>query len=270
MEATRGRWRGKNDERLPLASHLRELRRRLIVSAIAILVGAILGFFLSPYVIESLRVPVTEIGVARDAQIMFTTVSAAFDLRVQIALTIAIVVASPVWLFQIFAFLVPGLNRMERRYTFGFFFSAVPLFFAGAATGWVIFPHMVVLLTSFSAVEDSTFLDARIYYDFVIKLVLATGIAFVLPVFLVLLNFMGVLTGKAIIKGWRVAILMICLFTAFATPAADVVSMFLLAIPMIALYLIAAGISLLHDRRAERIAREMVDESVSAAAESSP
>jgi sec-independent protein translocase protein TatC len=86
----------------------------------------------------------------------------------------------------------------------------------------------------------------------VIKLVLATGIAFVLPVFLVLLNFIGILSAKAILKGWRWAILAITLFTAIATPAADVVSMFLLAIPMVALYFAAWGVSALHDRAVAR------------------
>jgi len=94
-----------------------------------------------------------------------------------------------------------------------------------------------------------TYLSARPYYDFVMKLVLACGIAFVLPVFLVLLNFVGVISARGILKGWRVAILIITLFCALATPAADLVSMFVLAIPMVILYFAAAGIAWLHDRR---------------------
>lgn len=242
---------------MSLGEHLVELRRRLVISAIAILVGAVVGFFLAPFVIDALRVPIEHIAEQRDAKIVYTNVTGAFDLQISIAVTIAIVIASPVWLYQIFAFLVPGLTSKEKKYTFGFFFSAVPLFFAGAASGWFVFPHMVQLLTSFSSQEDATYLDARTYYDFVIKLVLAIGIAFVLPVFLVLLNFVGVLSAKSIIKGWRVAILLICLFTAIATPAADVISMFLLAIPMVLLYFVAALIAWLHDRRAARRAAEI-------------
>ena len=252
MATRSGRWRNKSDERMSLGEHLRELRKRLVISAVAILVAAIAGFFLSPYVIDALRVPINQIAEERNAEIIYTTVTGAFDLRLAISLTIAIVLASPVWLFQIFAFLVPGLTSKEKRYTFGFFFSAVPLFFLGAAAGWFVFPHMVELLTSFSAEQDATYLDAKIYYDFVIKLVLAIGIAFVLPVFLVLLNFVGVLSAASIIKGWRVAILVIVLFTAIATPAADVVSMFLLAIPMVLLYFAAYGVAWVHDRRAAR------------------
>ena len=257
MTEQSGRWRTKSDERMSLAEHLRELRKRLVISAVAILITAVGGFFLAPYVIDAPRVPINTIAEQRNAEIIYTTVTGAFDLRLAIAITIAIVAASPVWLYQLFAFLVPGLTSKEKRYTFGFFFTAVPLFFAGAAAGWFVFPHMVELLTSFSSQEDSTLLDARIYYDFVIKLVLAVGIAFVLPVFLVLLNFVGVLSARSIIKGWRIAVLVIVLFTALATPAADVISMFLLAIPMVLLYFAAWGVAVLHDRRAARRATEL-------------
>lgn len=241
---------------MSLGDHLRELRKRLFISALAIIVAAIAGFVLAPLVIDALRVPINQIAQARNAQIIYTTVTGAFDLRFQIAMTIGIVIASPIWLFQIFAFLVPGLTSKEKKYTFGFFFSAVPLFFAGAASGWFLFPHMVELLTTFSSNEEATYLDAKIYYDFVIKLVLAIGIGFVLPVFLVLLNFVGVLSAAAILKGWRIAILVIAIFCAIATPAADVISMFLLAIPMIFLYFVAAFIAWLHDRRKAKRAAE--------------
>jgi sec-independent protein translocase protein TatC len=127
--------------------------------------------------------------------------------------------------------------------------SAVPLFLLGCVAGWLVMPHMVVLLTGFAPQDTTALISARTYYDFVLKLVLAIGIAFVLPVFLVLLNFAGVLSAKAILKSWRIAILAITLFTAIATPAADVMSMFLLAIPMVVLYFSAAGIAFLNDRR---------------------
>ena len=241
---------------MSLGDHLRELRKRLFISALAIIVGAIAGFFLAEYVIDLIRVPINEIAESRNAILTYNTVTGSFDLRIQIAMTIAIVIASPVWLYQIFAFLVPGLTGKEKRYTFGFFFSAVPLFFLGAACGWVLFPHMVQLLTGFSAPEDAIYLEAKIYYDFVLKLVLAVGIAFVLPVFLVLLNFVGVLSAAAILKGWRIAILVIATFCAIATPAADVISMFLLAIPMVILYFAAVGVATVHDRRAAKRAAE--------------
>lgn len=241
---------------MPLARHLRELRRRLATSAGAILGVAILGFFIAPAVIAILQVPISEIAESRNASITFTTVTGAFDLRLQIAIMIGVVGSSPIWLYQVFAFVVPALKRRERRYTFGFFFSAVPLFIAGAASGALMFPHMVQLLAAFAPTESATLLEARTYYDFVIKLVLAVGIAFVLPVFVVLLNFMGVMSASTIIRGWRIAVLLIATFAAFATPAADVVSMFLLAVPMTLLYLLAALIARIHDRRLERRLRD--------------
>jgi sec-independent protein translocase protein TatC len=257
MATHSGRWRSKGDARMSLGDHLRELRKRLVISAVAILLAAVGGFFVAPFIIDALRVPINQLAEDRNATIVYTTVTGAFDLRVAIAIMIAIVVASPVWLYQVFAFLVPGLTGKEKRYTLGFFFSAIPLFLAGAAAGWFVFPHMVQLLTSFSSNQEATYLDARTYYDFVIKLVLAVGIAFVLPVFLVLLNFVGVLPARTILRGWRMAILLICVFTAIATPAADVISMFLLAIPMVVLYFAAALIAHLHDRRAARRVRQI-------------
>lgn len=233
---------------MSLGQHLLELRKRLFLAAIAVVLVSVAGFFLSDYVIDALRVPIEQIGKERDAKIVYDTVGGSFDIKITIAFTIGIVGSSPIWLYQIFAFLVPGLNRREKRYTFGFLFSAIPLFIAGAATGWYLFPHMVELLGSFAAPEDATFLPVRTYYDFVIKLVLAVGVAYVLPVFLVLLNFAGVLTAKSIIKSWRIAVLAIVVFAAIATPAADINSMFLLAVPMVVLYLLSAGISWIHDR----------------------
>jgi sec-independent protein translocase protein TatC len=172
--------------------------------------------------------------------------------KFEIALITGLVISSPIWLYQIFAFLTPAFTRREKRYVFGFFFSAVPLFLGGCAAGWFVVPHIVTLMTGFAGQGDTTIIAAKSYLDFVIKLVLVTGIAFVLPVFLVLLNMVGVIAGTTILKGWRVAILAITVFTALATPAADVLSMLLLAAPMVVLYFGAAGIAVLHDRRVAR------------------
>jgi sec-independent protein translocase protein TatC len=121
---------------------------------------------------------------------------------------------------------------------------------------------MVELLASFTPAKDSIVLDARYYYDFIIKLVLAVGVGFVLPVFLVLLNFVGVLSAKAILKGWRIAVLVITLFCAIATPAVDVTSMFLLAIPMVALYFASVLVATIHDRGVARRLARVESESV--------
>lgn len=118
-------------------------------------------------------------------------------------------------------------------------------------------------MTSFAPSDDATIITAKTYFDFVLKLVLVVGVAFVLPVFLVLFNFAGLLSANSIIKSWRIAVLVITLFTAIATPAADVLSMFLLAIPMVLLYFLAAGIAWLHDRRKSKKVSEFCDDEAS-------
>lgn len=239
---------------MSLGQHLVELRRRLLISALAIIIGLVAGFIFADFVIDALRGPLTAVAETsgRNAGITFGGVTTGFDLKMQIAVTIGIVVASPVWLYQIWAFVVPGLVRKEKLYAVGFLGAAIPLFLAGCYAGWIVFPHIVELMLGFVGLEDNILLTAKEYYDFVLKLMLAVGVAFVLPVFLVLLNFAGVLSAHSIIKGWRIAILVITLFTATATPAADIVSMFLLAIPMVMLYFAAYGIAYLHDRRVEK------------------
>ncbi|HET6672212.1 MAG TPA: twin-arginine translocase subunit TatC [Agromyces sp.] len=237
---------------MSLGAHLLELRKRLFISAIAIVLGMVAGWVLTDWFVwDAIQLPVQKVAVAQgsDTAIIFPTISSAFDLRLQIAFTLGLVVSAPVWLYQIFAFLVPGLNTRERRFTFAFFATAIPLFFAGCAAGWFVLPNIVHLMTSFVPEGGMSLLTAKEYIDFVTKLVVAIGIAFVLPVFIVLLNFAGVISAASIIKSWRVAILVIVLFTAVATPAADIISMFMLAVPMIVLYFTAWFIAHLHDRR---------------------
>jgi sec-independent protein translocase protein TatC len=251
--------RTKTGGKMSLGEHLVELRKRILIAAIAIAVGAIAGWLVSGFVWDALRAPVYEIinATYRHAQINYPDITSAFDLKLKIAVYVGLVVSSPVWLFQIFAFLAPGLTRKEKRYTYGFVFSAIPLFLLGCASGWFVVPHVVVLLTSFAPKQDAAYITAGDYFDFIMKLVVAIGIAFVLPVFVVLLNFAGVISAKAIIRSWKIATLLIILFTAIATPAADVGSMFLLAVPMVVLYFAAYGTAELHDRS---VARRMIAE----------
>jgi sec-independent protein translocase protein TatC len=237
---------------MSIASHLIELRKRAFRASLGLVVGVVVGYIASDLLLEVLRAPIEALAESRNASLNYDSVSGAFELKMKIAMFAGVVVSSPVWLYQAFAFFLPALTRTEKKYTFGFFFSAVPLFLAGCATGFSLFPHIVELLAGFASTEDSTILSSSYYFDFVMKLVLAVGVAFVLPVFVVLLNFIGVLPGATVVRGWRVVILAIVLFCAIATPAADVMSMFLLAIPMTALFAAAAAIAVLHDRAAAR------------------
>jgi sec-independent protein translocase protein TatC len=249
---------------MTLAAHLVELRRRLVMSAVAMLVGVVAGYVLSDAIWAGLRSPIEEIaGHHRAASINYTGITEAFDLKLQIAMAAGVVISAPVWLFQLWRFIVPGLTRVERRYSVGFGLTAIPLFFAGCLTGWIIWPHVVQLMVGFASGQETVFLSARNYLEFVLKLVLVVGVAFVMPVFIVLLNFVGVLSAGAILRGWRAAILGITLFTAMATPAADLVSMFLLAVPMAMLYLGAAAVAWEHDRRHARRLSRLLDEPAS-------
>ncbi|HEY5223998.1 MAG TPA: twin-arginine translocase subunit TatC [Microbacteriaceae bacterium] len=253
--------RSKNREgRMSLGQHLVELRKRLFRIALGVVVGAVAGWFLYDFVWTAMSAPVTVLAKAHHVQINYTNITSAFDLHMQVAIYTGIVISSPVWLYQIFAFLVPGLTGKEKRYTFGFFFTAIPLFIAGCAAGWFVLPHIINLLTGFAPTGDATLLTASDYFSFVLKLIVATGIAFVLPVFLVLLNFMGILSARGILKAWRIALVVILLFTAIATPSADVISMFMLAIPLVFLYFASAGVAAIHDRRTAKAATRIEDD----------
>ncbi|MBZ4486455.1 twin-arginine translocase subunit TatC [Microbacterium sp. cx-55] len=237
---------------MTLGQHLVELRKRLMISALAIVVAMIAAFFLAEQVIQLLSVPIAMIAEQRGtefAKLNFTSITAGFDLRLRIAFAIGLIASAPVWIWQIWAFLMPGLTRKEIRYTVGFLAAAIPLFFAGTAVGWLVMPHIIELMAQFVPAQGALFFDAQYYYDFILKLLLVVGVAFVLPVFLVALNFAGVISGIAILKGWRIAVLVSVIFAGLATPAADIFSMLMLAGILIVLYIAAAGISLLVDRR---------------------
>ncbi|MCC4907427.1 twin-arginine translocase subunit TatC [Microbacterium sp. cx-59] len=237
---------------MTLGQHLVELRKRLMISALAIVVAMIAAFFLAEQVIQLLSVPIAMIAEQRGtefAKLNFTSITAGFDLRLRIAFAIGLIASAPVWIWQIWAFLMPGLTRKEIRYTVGFLAAAIPLFFAGTAVGWLVMPHIIELMAQFVPEQGALFFDAQYYYDFILKLLLVVGVAFVLPVFLVALNFAGVISGIAILKGWRIAVLVSVIFAGLATPAADIFSMLMLAGILIVLYIAAAGISLLVDRR---------------------
>ncbi len=245
---------------MSLGQHLIELRKRLIIAAAGLVVGMVIAFFLAQPIIQLLTVPIHVIGERTGKAVLnFDTVTGGFDLQIRIAFAVGLIISAPVWLSQIWLFIAPGLTRKEVRYTWGFLGAAIPLFFAGTFAGWLVMPHIIELMSGFVPEGAANFFQYSYYYDFILKLLLVVGVAFVLPVFLVLLNVAGVMSGMAILRGWRVAIIAITVFTALATPAADVISMFLLAIPMLVLYFAAVGVALLVDRRRARRATDLLD-----------
>lgn len=243
----------RRDKRMSLGAHLVELKKRALISVIALVVAMVVAFLVTEPIINLITEPIRMVAASRGdeakVELMFTTVTSAFDLRFRMAFAIGILLSAPIWLWQVWAFIMPGLTKKEIRYTIGFVAAAVPLFFAGCATGMFVMPNIVKLMFEFVPEGAAAMYDAIYYYDFVFKLLLFVGIAYVLPVFLVALNLAGIMSGKAILKGWRIAILVAITFAALATPPADVVSTFLLAGILTLLFFLAAGLSLLFDRR---------------------
>jgi sec-independent protein translocase protein TatC len=242
------------EKKMTLAGHLIELRKRLMIAAIGLIVGMVAAFILTDWVIQGLLYPIEVVrGELGDdfTRLAYGTVSGAFDMRLRIAIALGFVISAPVWMWQLWAFIMPGLTRKETWYTVGFLGAAIPLFFAGCYTAILLLPNIVMIMSSFVPDQQlaSQLYTASEYYDFVFKMITIVGISFVLPVFVVALNFAGVLSGKAILKAWRFALIIALVFGMIASPPADMVTMLILAGILFALYFFAALVSLLFDRR---------------------
>lgn len=250
------------EKKMKLSGHLREFRNRLFKSAFAIVSGAVAGWYLFDFVFAELQKPVLALAKEENinAQVNFGSVVSAFDLHLQIAFFIGLFLSSPIWLYQVWAFVSPALRKKERRYSIAFILTSTPLFLGGAYFGWWLFPGFVRGLLSFTPEGSANVINASEYVLFTVRVLLIFGIAFVLPVILVLLNAIGAMSGKTILKGWRPAIFIIALVGALATPVADPMSMFLIMIPLTAFYYLAAGIALLNDRRKAARRSKLVDD----------
>jgi sec-independent protein translocase protein TatC len=173
-------------------------------------------------------------------------------LQLRVAFFVGLVLSSPVWLWQVWAFLLPGLKKRERRLAIWFFVASVPLFFAGAALATWALPRTAAILLSFLPPSAGGVLNAVDWLNFVLYFVVAFGIAFLLPVFMVGLNSIGLFPVAAMRSGWRFALLGILIFSAMATPDPEVSTMFALAIPMFGLYWCAVAIATVNERRRRR------------------
>ena len=239
---------------MPLRAHLVELRRRVFLAALGVVVGAVIGWFLYDPVFGALQQPITSVADDRGNLVVlnFAGIATSFDMRVKVSFFLGVIVSSPWWLYQFWAFVTPGLTRRERGYAFGFVGVAVPLFLAGAYVAWWVLPNAVRLLTEFTPSGASNIIDAQTYLGFVMRIMLAFGIAFLLPVVMVALNFAGIGTAATWRRSWRWAVLLSFVFAAIVTPTPDAITMLAVAIPMCLLYFLALGVCVLHDRRVDR------------------
>lgn len=242
------------DARMPLREHLTELRNRLLLSLAGIVVGAVIGWFLFSPTFEALQRPLLDVAERQNAlvSVNFSGLATALDMRFKVAFFLGLILSSPWWLYQLWAYVAPGLTGKEKRYTVGFVAAAVPLFLGGIAAGWYIFPHAVEILASFRPDGTQQLLDAELYLTFAMRLLVAFGLAFVFPVVMVALTWVGIVPWTAWLKAWRWAVLLIFVFAAAMTPTPDAITMMVMAIPMCALYFGAIGIGAL---RAKQVAK---------------
>lgn len=242
------------DGRMSLGDHLRELRRRFIIAASAILVGGALGWVEYDWLFTQIMAPLRKLAEERGGlvNINFGGITQPFTVQLQVAMFVGVIVASPVWLFQVWGFIVPGLTKREKRTAMAFVAAAVPLFLAGCFLATQVVPKAVEILIGFTPQGAANLPDAALYLTFVTRFILAFGLAFLLPVFLVGLNVAHILPARVMLKGWRIAVLLIFVFAAMMTPTPDAWTMLVLALPMCGLFFAAVGISMLLDKRRAR------------------
>lgn len=248
--------------RMPLVDHLRELRNRLAKALLGIVVVAIVAAFFYMDIIDFLTEPILKsVGCAQNfselakqndspcAHIVMNGLLAPFTLALKVSLMAGVIGASPIWLYQLWGFVAPGLHRSEKKYAVSFVGAGVPLFLIGGFLAYRMLPTMARVLLDFTPGGTDNLLPLDDLLNLITRMVLVFGISFELPLLLVMLNLTGILTGKRMLGWWRAMIMGITVFAAVATPSTDPISMLTLAAPIWVLYFGAAGFSLLNDRR---------------------
>lgn len=243
-------------DRMPLADHLREVRRRLIEIGVGVLVGSVLGWLLYERIIGLLLMPLAQ-AVARGkvAQINFASLGAALDLRVRVSLWFGVVASAPWWLYQVWAYVAPAVARPERREIGAYAAVGAVLFGMGAAAGAAFLPRAVDMLLSFAPARSANLLQADGYFRFCMQLIVWFAISFLIPELLVVLNRLGVMPAHRMLAGWRWAVVVAFVFAAIANPLPNPWAMSAQALLLIGLYFAAVGVSAQLERgRARRAA----------------
>ncbi|MFF5015875.1 twin-arginine translocase subunit TatC [Streptomyces sp. NPDC001165] len=251
--------------RMPLVDHLRELRNRLAKGVLAIVVVTIVAAFFYRDIVNFITEPVLdeigchqsfgELANAKNVHCAHITVSgllAPFTLALKVALMAGVVLASPVWLYQLWAFVAPGLHRAEKKYAYAFVGFGFPLFLGGGYLAFHVLPTTARVMIDLTPSGAENLLPLDDLLDLVTRMIVVFGLAFEMPLLLVMLNLTGVLSGRRMLGWWRGMVVGITGFAAVATPSPDPMTMLALAAPIWALYFIAVGIALINDRRRAR------------------
>nr|WP_216402892.1 twin-arginine translocase subunit TatC [Arcanobacterium phocae] len=228
-------------------AHIRELRKRLVLALLGIVIGTVPGWYLYEPVMRFIQEPVRQSQNAELA-LNFQTIGAAFDLRLTVAIWLSILLTSPWWITQVGLFIAPALKRREKLYVLLFGVVGVILFSSGAISGVWMAPRAVEILQSFVPEGAVSLLQANAYVTFYMRLVIAFGISFLLPELLVVLNFLGLMSAKTMIKGWRWATVVAFVFAAIANPLPSPWPMIVQALFLLALYLLAVLVSWIRER----------------------
>ena len=240
--------------RMSFFDHLVELRKRIIHSAIAILIGVVIGLTISEKVFGYLARPMLAAlhNAHLEEKLIYTSPTGAISLIITLGLYLGIVIALPVVLYEIWLFIAPGLYRHERRAVSLFVFSSMFLFLGGVAFGYFIsLPYVLKFLIGFQG-PFKPLISINEYFDMILIVLLGLGIIFELPVLIFCLSLFGIVTPKFLWKNFRYAILVITILAAVVTPTPDATTMVIFMGVMTLLYVLGIGVSYLVVRRKRR------------------
>lgn len=243
------------DGRMALSDHLRELRARVLRVALVTIIALGVALYFFDFLYDLVYGPYQDAAEQLAEGTTFATTSgAAGGLMLYLKLSgfAALVVTAPYWLYQIWAFILPGLHAHERKWSRVFVMVAGPLFLAGVVLGYVTLPKGLEVLIGLNPEGVTNLVDFNEYLQFFTRTLLVFGLAFEIPVFVVMLNLAGVVSGKSLGAHRPWIIVGIFIFAAVATPSADPFTMTFMAVPMVILYLISEVIARAHDRRKAR------------------
>ncbi|WP_240917223.1 twin-arginine translocase subunit TatC [Nocardioides sp. HDW12B] len=245
-----------SDGKMALADHLREVRGRLLRVLVVLAAAMVVGLFLYDELLEIVRGPYTQAQEALGDEVqtdpVFIGIGAPLLFQLKLAAMAAIVVTSPYWLYQIWAFVLPGLHAHERKWTRVFAAVAGPLFIAGVAVGYYVLPKGLEVLIGFTPGTVQNLVNFGDYFGFFTRMLLVFGVSFEIPLFVIMLNLAGVVSGRALGEYRAWIVVGVFVFAAAATPSTDPFSMLMLALPMTGLFLVSEVIARVVDRRRRR------------------